>query len=147
MKIIEVRGEPGLYHVINFHEPPAHRRPKFRQPRAEHSPRFWLAIIAVALLVLITAVLVDHASAQPITDLAAGNRGGCAEGNRMRGLACVVSDFTPGYVSGTCDGGYWFKNARTARTFTLEQPVTVQGCIMAGSQLASAPGWPLRISK
>lgn len=77
----------------------------------------------------------------------AGNRGGCAEGNKIRGLACTVTAYTPGFVSGTCDGGYWFSKVRTARTFRDQQPVTAQGCIGLNLRLAGAPGWPLRIGR
>lgn len=77
-----------------------------------------------------------------------GNKGGCAPANKIRGLACTVTKFTPGYVSGTCDGGLTFSRVRTSRTFRLDQPVTAQGCIGGdGWQLTSAPGWPLRISR
>ena len=67
----------------------------------------------------------------------------------MRGLPCTVTAFTPGYVSGTCDGGLTFSRVRTARTFRDQQSVTVQGCIGGanGWTLTSAPGWPLRISR
>lgn len=78
---------------------------------------------------------------------AAGNRGGCAEGNKIWGLACAVTDFRPGYVAGVCDGGFWFSEVRTARTFRLDQAVTVQGCIMLADRLEGVAGWPLRISR
>ena len=77
----------------------------------------------------------------------AGNAGGCAEGNKWRGLACVISAYRPGYVSGTCDGGLWFADVRTARVWRQDTPVTVQGCEYERLQLDSAPGFPLRISK
>ena len=89
-----------------------------------------------------TAVSISSFSAR-----SGGNRGGCAASNKMRGLACTITDFAPGRVSGICDGGFWFANVRTARTWRLDTPVTVQGCIGSGQQLTSAPGWALRISK
>jgi hypothetical protein len=89
-----------------------------------------------------TAVSISSFSAR-----SGGNRGGCAPGNKIRGLAYTITDFTPGRVSGTCDGGFWFANVRTARTWRLDTPVTVQGCIGSGQRLTSAPGWALRISK
>jgi len=77
-----------------------------------------------------------------------GNRGGCAHANKIRGLACTVTKFVPGYVSGTCDGGFTFSRVRTSRTFRDQQPVTVQGCIGGdGWQLIGVAGWPLRISR
>lgn len=77
----------------------------------------------------------------------AGNRGGCAEGNKWRGLGCTISDFSPGLVSGTCEGGLWFQDIPTRRTFRIDQFVTVQGCEGEGWQLFSAPSWPFRISR
>jgi hypothetical protein len=76
-----------------------------------------------------------------------GNLGGCAEGNKWRGLSCTINDFRPGSVSGVCDAGLWFQDVKTSRTFSLDQPVTVQGCEYENWQLASAPGWPIRISR
>ena len=81
------------------------------------------------------------------TATSAGNRGGCAPANQWRGLACTITDYRPGYVSGKCDGGLWFKDVRTARVWRQDTPVTVQGCEYEGWQLDSAPGFPLRISK
>ena len=57
----------------------------------------------------------------------AGNRGACAEGNKVRGLPCTVTAFTPGYVSGTCDGGLTFSGRGHRGTFRLDQAVTAQG--------------------
>ena len=74
------------------------------------------------------------------TASSAGNLGGCAAGNKLRGQPCTVTSYTPGYVSGKCAGGYWFSKVSTSRTFRLDQAVTVQGCIMAKLQLASATG-------
>lgn len=150
-------------------------RPATTGRRPRRAQRAWIGAILIGLLILLTMVLAlantAHADALPpdcprptatptatppppsaVTLSAfgassAGNRGGCAEGNKMRGLACVVTAFEPGYVSGTCDGGFWFSKVRTARTFRLDATVTVQGCIMADDRLTSAPGWPLRISR
>lgn len=77
----------------------------------------------------------------------AGNRGGCAEGNKWQDLPCIVTDFRPGFVNGTCDGGLWFQNIPTRRTFRIDQFVTVQGCEGEDWQLFSAPGWPFRIAR
>ena len=77
----------------------------------------------------------------------AGNRGGCAAANQWRGLACTITAYRPGYVSGTCDGGLWFTDVRTVRVWRQETAVTVQGCEYEGWRLDSAPGFPLRISK
>ena len=248
MEIVEIRAEPGLYLVKNWPQRPAHRRPYFKQPRAEHSNRFWITIIVASLLALCALALVDRVGAQsewdkssialtgqcladgsaeftvvnngadmtgpaPWREYAAdvqmqsgeftllagatqtwtfvsngvpvefqadqrpghlgnsaprltkacekptavtlrtfsatstGNRGSCAEGNKWRGLACTVTAFTPGYVSGSCDGGLWFAEIRTMRTFRSGQAVTVQGCEYLNWQLASASDWPLRISR
>lgn len=104
-----------------------------------------VAVIALILgiIIALALVLANSASAAPL----AGNRGGCAEGNKWRMIPCVVSDFRPGFVSGTCAAGLWFKDAPTRRTFRLDQPVRVQGCEYMNWQLASAPGWPLRITR
>ena len=51
----------------------------------------------------------------------AGNRGGCAAANQWRGLACVITAYRPGYVSGECDGGLWFADVRTARVGARER--------------------------
>jgi hypothetical protein len=99
-----------------------------------------LVASSLALALLIVAATTEAAPAT-------GNRGGCAEGNKIRGLACTVTDFRPGFVAGTCDGGFWFSAVRTARTWRLDQAVTVQGCIMARARLEGVAGWPLRISR
>lgn len=73
--------------------------------------------------------------------------GGCALGNQWRGLACVITAYTPGYVSGTCDGGLWFDRERTARTWRLEQPVSVTGCQYEDWRISGAPGFKFHISR
>jgi hypothetical protein len=104
------------------------------------SRRGYLFVALAALALLIVAATVN---AEPI----AGNRGGCAEGNKWRRLACTITDFRPGYVSGTCTAGLWFRDVRTARTWVIDTPVTVRGCQYANDEIASAPDWTIRISK
>lgn len=96
--------------------------------------------IVIVLAILITA---DPVGAAPL----GGNRGGCAEENKWYMLPCVITDTGVGWVSGTCTAGYWFGHVPTRRTFTLDQPVHVKGCEGPGSEIYSAPGWPVRISK
>jgi hypothetical protein len=105
--------------------------------------RVAIAVIVIGVLLLFTLALTDHVGAAD----SSGNRGGCAEGNKWRGLSCVITDFTPGYVSGTCDGGLWFADERTARTWRIEMPVTAQGCEYEDWRISGAPGWPFRLSK
>ncbi len=59
------------------------------------------------------------------------------------GISCTVTDAGVGFVSGTCDFGYWFSRVSTKRTFRLDQPVRVNGCEGSGSELYA----PIRISK
>lgn len=105
--------------------------------------RVAVALLILGIVIALALVLVRSADAAPLD----GNRGGCAEANRWRMIPCTVTDFRPGRVSGTCAGGLWFKDAPTRRVFRLEQAITVQGCEYMNWQLASAPGWPLRISR
>jgi hypothetical protein len=76
-----------------------------------------------------------------------GNGGGCAEGNKWRGLSCVITAYRPGFVSGTCDGGLWFADERTARYWTLNQAATAQGCEYEDWRISGAPGWKFRLSR
>lgn len=86
-------------------------------------------------------------SLRTFTATSAGNRGGCAPANQWPRLSCVVSDFRPGFVSGTCEAGLWFRNAPTRRSFRLAQAITVWGCEGLDYELFSAPGYPLRIAR
>jgi hypothetical protein len=106
----------------------------------------WAAII-IGLLIAIGWALTDTADAAPNHFPTAGNKDGCAAGNRWRGLACTVADAGPGWVSGDCDFGLWFGRTPTARTFKMGQAITVQGCEAMAGELFSAKGWPLRISR
>ena len=76
-----------------------------------------------------------------------GNAGGCAAGNKINRWPCVVTDFTPGRVSGTCDLGFWFRDVATMRTFRLDQPVNLSGCLGMGDRITSVPGTPVRIGR
>jgi hypothetical protein len=105
--------------------------------------RVLLAVIVIGFLLLFALALTDRAGAAD----SSGNRGGCAPGNQWRGLACVITDFTPGYVSGTCDGGLWFADERTTRIWTLDTPATAWGCEYEDWRISGAPGWPFRLSK
>jgi hypothetical protein len=83
--------------------------------------------------------------AAPLPRPVAGNLGGCGHnGRNLRyNIACTVTDAGQGFVSGTCDYGYWFSRVSTRRTFTLDQAVTVNGCEGLGSELYA----PIRISR
>ena len=105
--------------------------------------RVWLIIIIVSLLIAVALALTDTADAATL----AGNGGGCAAGNRWRGLACTVSDSGNGWVSGVCDFGLSFGPTNSARTFVPGKPIIVQGCEGMDGELFSARGWPLRISR
>lgn len=95
--------------------------------------------IAIAIILLILTL--QTAAAAPLE----GNRGGCGRNNRnMRyGLTCNVSDAGHGFVSGDCTGGYWFSRVATARTFTVGQVVTVNGCEGLNQEIYA----PIRISR
>ena len=77
----------------------------------------------------------------------AGNAGGCAAGNRVYRWPCVITAYTPGKVSGTCNAGLWFRDVPTARLFVLDEPVFVRGCVGMQWRLFSASNAPLRISR
>jgi len=104
-----------------------------------------VAVILLILGILVALLIVFTGSADAAT--LAGSRGGCAEIDKWQLLPCVVTDFRPGYVSGTCAAGLWFRNERTARTWRLETPVTVRGCADPSGRVTSAPGWTFRMSK
>jgi len=101
--------------------------------------RVALIALIVGTLLLAAWALSGHAEAAP----AAGNKGGCGRGNMWYGLACIVTDTGPGFVSGTCQFGHWFSRVSTRRTFRLDQPVTVSGCEGLGGELYA----PIRISR
>lgn len=105
-----------------------------------HERLIALAIV-IGVLIFLLVFLAGTAAAAP----AEGNRGGCAPGNQWPRVACVVTDFRPGFVSGACEFGLWFRNAPTRRTFRLDQAITVWGCEGPGYELFSAPGYSLRI--
>lgn len=71
-----------------------------------------------------------------------GNRGGCGRGNSTT-VSCNVTDAGPGFVSGSCDLGYWFSRVSTARTFVIGQIVTVRGCEGLNQELYA----PIRITR
>lgn len=109
-------------------------------PRSRH---VWLAVCVSGVILLALLASTDRAGATALTC----NRGGCAPGNRHPALACTITDYRPGYVSGTCDGGLWFANERTARTWKLDTPVTARGCEYENWRLSSAPGYAFRLSR
>lgn len=92
-------------------------------------------VIALALLIVLASAI--SANATPLT----GNRGGCGRGNMWYGLSCTVTDTGPGFVSGTCQFGFWFSRVSTARTFRLDQSVKVNGCEGLNDELYA----PIRI--
>jgi hypothetical protein len=96
-------------------------------------------VMALFLALFLAIVLPAGASAEPL----AGNKGGCGRGNMRYGVACTVTDAGPGFVSGTCVYGYWFSRVATARTFRLDQSVTVNGCLGEGGELYA----PIRVSR
>jgi hypothetical protein len=105
--------------------------------------RVLLVLLAVGILLALVVTLARRAEAAPL----AGNRGGCAPGNKWPRVACIVTNFRTGFVSGTCEFGLWFRSAPTRRTFRLGQAITVWGCEGPGYELFSAPGYPLRIAR
>jgi hypothetical protein len=76
-----------------------------------------------------------------------GNGGGCALGNQWTRLDCTVTYFTPGYVSGECVGGFWFRRERTSKTWVLDQLARVTACEVKDDQLTGVPGFRFRISR
>lgn len=101
--------------------------------------RVLLGALISGILLALVITLAQPAGATPM----AGNRGGCGRGNMWYGLACTVTDAGAGFVSGTCEFGLWFSRVSTARTFRLQQAVTVNGCEGLGSELYA----PIRISR
>ena len=101
--------------------------------------RLLIVLIIIGLLIALAVALTDKASAAPV----AGNRGGCGYHNRnmVYGVACTVTDTGRGFVSGTCDYGYWFSRVSTLRTFRLDQAVRVNGCEGLNQELYA----PIRI--
>jgi hypothetical protein len=77
----------------------------------------------------------------------AGNKGGCALGNQWTRLDCTVTYFTPGYVSGECVGGFWFRRERTSKTWVLDQLARVTACEVEDDQLTGVQGFRFRISR
>ena len=111
---------------------------------ANHPPRWMLLALTIAgALILLGLVLTEQVGAAALS----GNKGGCARGNQVYGLACTVNDAGAGWVMGACEFGFWFGPVRTARAFSAGQAVTVSGCEGENAVLYSAPGFPLRISR
>ncbi len=105
------------------------------------TPRAKLALIAIIIIgsaLILALALTDPAGAQTLD----GNKGGCATRNQWKGLACTVTDAGVGFVSGTCEFGFWFARVPTARTFRLDQAVTVNGCLGLANELYA----PIRIT-
>jgi hypothetical protein len=91
-----------------------------------------------------------YADAGKIAGLAApvtGNGGGCAEGNKWTRLDCIITYYTPGFVSGECDGGLWFRRERTSRTWVLDQLARATACEVQNDQLTGVPGWKFKLSR
>jgi hypothetical protein len=95
-----------------------------------------LIIVLVALLVL-AFVWPPPGEAAPL----AGNKGGCGRDNLIA-VSCTVTDSGVGFVSGTCEFGYWFSRVSTGRTFPIGRGVTARGCIGLDRELYA----PIRIS-
>ena len=76
------------------------------------------------------------------TATSAGNRGGCAAANQWRGLACTITAYRPGYVSGKCDGGLWFKDVRTARVWRQDTRRHRAGLRVRGLATGQRAGLP-----
>ncbi len=109
-----------------------------RTPSFSNRRSFLFLAIACALLALVLILLMGHTAYGE--DLA-GNKGGCGRNNLIT-VSCTVTDSGVGFVSGTCEFGYWFSRVSTGRTFPNGRGVTARGCIGLNQELYA----PIRIS-